>query len=273
VWTDDCSMALCLADSLLLNDFKLNPLDLRWRFLLWVNCGLNNGGRPYSIGLGGNISISFEEFWKNPSLKYAEEGDGFNNGNGSLMRMAPAVTAFVDDKKQAIEVSEEQSRTTHNGKEASECCKLLAEILWELINRDEKKYPNPKEFLLQVCDNFVSNLPTVECLAKGLQEQKELFEQAAKENKKFTKFNKSPELDRNWNWRSKEFTYSETRNKDQPGYIGSYCMDALAMALFLAYHTDSFYEAALWATNMGGDSDTVGAICGQITGAMYGLSR
>jgi ADP-ribosylglycohydrolase len=50
-------------------------------------------------------------------------------------------------------------------------------------------------------------------------------------------------------------------------------MDALSMALFLAYHTDSYYEAALWATNMGGDSDTVGAICGQITGAMYGLSR
>jgi ADP-ribosylglycohydrolase len=59
VWTDDCSMALCLADSLLLNNFQLDPIDLRRRFLLWINCGLNNGGRRYSIGLGGNIAVSF----------------------------------------------------------------------------------------------------------------------------------------------------------------------------------------------------------------------
>lgn len=63
VWTDDCSMALCLADSLLFNNFKLNPLDLRHRFILWLICGLNNGGRPRSIGLGGNISVSMDEFW------------------------------------------------------------------------------------------------------------------------------------------------------------------------------------------------------------------
>lgn len=69
----------------------------------------------------------------------------------------------------------------------------------------------------------------------------ELFNKQDETNPKFKKFNKSPELDRNWNWRTKDFTYSDTRNKDQPGYIGSYCMDALAMALFLAYHTDSFY--------------------------------
>lgn len=49
-------------------------------------------------------------------------------------------------------------------------------------------------------------------------------------------------------------------------------MDALSMALHISYHTDNFYDAVLWAVNMGGDSDTVGAIVGQITGAMYGLS-
>ena len=156
------------------------------------------------------------------------------------MRMAPAVTAFIDNQKKAIEVSEFQSRTTHNGKEASQCCKLLAEILWTLINRDEKKDPNPKELLLRVCDSFRSEVITVEYLARGLMETTSIFEEAIKANPKYKKFNKSPELDRNWNWRSKDFTYSDTRNKDQPGYIGSYCMDALSMALFLAYHTDSY---------------------------------
>jgi hypothetical protein len=31
-------------------------------FVMWLEHGLNNGGRPYSIGLGGNISISMSEF-------------------------------------------------------------------------------------------------------------------------------------------------------------------------------------------------------------------
>jgi ADP-ribosylglycohydrolase len=50
-------------------------------------------------------------------------------------------------------------------------------------------------------------------------------------------------------------------------------MDGLCMALHIAYHTSSFKEAALWAVNMGGDCDTVGAIAGQITGAMYGIDK
>lgn len=62
IWTDDCSMALCLADSILAMNFEFDPIDLRYRFMLWLDFGLNNGGRPHSIGLGGNISISMHEF-------------------------------------------------------------------------------------------------------------------------------------------------------------------------------------------------------------------
>lgn len=95
----------------------------------------------------------------------------------------------------------------------------------------------------------------------------------SKENPKFIRFNKNWETDRNWQWKNKEWTYSETRAKQQPGYIGSYCMDGMCMALHIAYHTSSFLEAALWAVNMGGDCDTVGAVVGQIAGSMYGIDR
>ncbi len=60
VWTDDCSMALCIADSLLLNKFEFNPKHTRYMFHTWLYHGLNNGGRPRSIGLGGNIKISMD---------------------------------------------------------------------------------------------------------------------------------------------------------------------------------------------------------------------
>lgn len=50
-------------------------------------------------------------------------------------------------------------------------------------------------------------------------------------------------------------------------------MDALAMALHTVWHSNSFQEIALVNANMGGDCDTVGAIAGQIGGAIYGISQ
>ena len=63
VWTNDCSMALCMADSLLLNN-DFDPQHMRFLFILWFKHGLNNGGRGHSIELEGNIAISMKEFEK-----------------------------------------------------------------------------------------------------------------------------------------------------------------------------------------------------------------
>lgn len=114
IWTDDASMGLCMADSLLLNDYQFDPTHIRYLFNWWLRHGLNNGGRPHSIGLGGNISISMDEFMyeQNP---FTAEGNQFNNGNGSLMRLAPVPIAYSDKPAIAIENSRLQSLTTHNG--------------------------------------------------------------------------------------------------------------------------------------------------------------
>ena len=50
-------------------------------------------------------------------------------------------------------------------------------------------------------------------------------------------------------------------------------MDALAMALHTVWNTKSFKEMALMNANMGGDCDTVGAIAGQVAGAIYGIDE
>jgi ADP-ribosyl-[dinitrogen reductase] hydrolase len=144
-------MSLCLADSILAKNFEFDPIDLRYRFLLWLDFGLNNGGRPYSIGLGGNISIAMSEFNKE-QVPYCEEGDRFNNGNGSLMRLAPSAIGYVDDLELGMEVSAKQSRTTHNGDEARECSRLLARIIIKLISRDATQ--DPKAVLVEACESF-----------------------------------------------------------------------------------------------------------------------
>merc|ERR1719245_1228578 len=65
-WTDDASMGLCLADSLILRR-GYDGSDVRERFWSWWNCGYNNAfrldrTRPSrdSVGLGSNIAKSLQ---------------------------------------------------------------------------------------------------------------------------------------------------------------------------------------------------------------------
>lgn len=50
-------------------------------------------------------------------------------------------------------------------------------------------------------------------------------------------------------------------------------MDGLAMALWALWNSNSFAHALLNAVNLLGDADTVGAIVGQMAGALYGFKR
>lgn len=158
IWTDDNSMALSMADSLLLNDFAFNPQHIRFMFVMWLEHGLNNGGRPYSIGLGGNISISMGEFMENQT-DYAEKGSQFNNGNGSLMRLSPMPVCFSDDIENGALYSGLQSLTTHNGIEAQECSRLMAKIIITLFHR--KVEEDPKKVIIEVCDKFETPVKSV----------------------------------------------------------------------------------------------------------------
>lgn len=87
-------------------------------FHLWWHNGLGNGNRKTSVGLGGNIAISIEEFKDNPESEYVEKGNMNNNGNGSLMRLGPVPIVFVNDIKEGMKIAGNQSQTTHNGLEA-----------------------------------------------------------------------------------------------------------------------------------------------------------
>jgi len=136
-WTDDTSMALCLADSLLVNR-GFNALDLRLRFLNWWQFGYNSAFRMDmerrkafpcgSVGLGGNIGESLSEFL-DAQDEYTKTGSQLTSGNGSLMRLAPCAIFFREDLQKALMVAEQQSKTTHHGDEAAECCRLLAYLL------------------------------------------------------------------------------------------------------------------------------------------------
>ena len=49
-------------------------------------------------------------------------------------------------------------------------------------------------------------------------------------------------------------------------------IDTLQSALWAVENSSSFEDAVLKAVNLGDDADTVGAVAGQIAGAMYGYA-
>jgi ADP-ribosyl-[dinitrogen reductase] hydrolase len=113
-WTDDASMGLCLADSLLVKEGAFDPLDLRLRFHQWWTKGYNNAfgfdeerGSKSSVGLGGNISESMSEFLQKRT-PYTRAGDSNTSGNGSVMRNAAVALCYHANIAAAVDVARKQ---------------------------------------------------------------------------------------------------------------------------------------------------------------------
>ncbi len=51
-----------------------------------------------------------------------------------------------------------------------------------------------------------------------------------------------------------------------------YCIDTLEVAIRGFYNFDTFIDGLMYCISLGDDTDTVGAVYGQIAGAYYGLS-
>ena len=124
-WTDDTSMALCLASSLLENGFDLQ--DQMQRHVRWHDEGyLSSNGRCFDIGMATSSALGRFQRTGNP-VAGSHRPD--SAGNGSIMRLAPVPIHYLDTPGQAIALSAVQSTTTHQAPECLCACRLLAEVL------------------------------------------------------------------------------------------------------------------------------------------------
>ena len=220
-WTDDMSMALCLADSLIAQG-RFDAADLLRRFLLWYRLGENSvNGRCFDIG--NTTRWSLERFERTGETK-AGPDDPRQAGNGSLMRLAPVALFAAPDGKRAAEIADMQSRTTHPAPVAHEACRLFAAMLVEAIGGAKKEHVlRPREW---------TGSPEIASIAAG-------------------------------GWRSK---------KREEIASSGYVVHTLEAALWAVERSETFEEALVLAVNLAGDSDTVGAVTGQLAGALWGKS-
>jgi ADP-ribosyl-[dinitrogen reductase] hydrolase len=125
-WTDDTSMALCLAASLIERQ-GFDAADAMRRFVdWWQNGTMSSTGRCFDIGHTTREALSTFERSGNP---FAGSTSPHTAGNGSLMRLAPIPMAFAKDLEKAVLFAAESSRTTHGAATAVDACRYFAALL------------------------------------------------------------------------------------------------------------------------------------------------
>jgi ADP-ribosyl-[dinitrogen reductase] hydrolase len=124
-WTDDTSMALCLATSLVERD-GFDADDQMRRYCRWADTGyMSPTGTCFDIG---NTVASALRCYRRDGKPYAGIADPNAAGNGSIMRLAPIPMFFFPDLDTAERFAAESSRTTHGAEECVDACRLLARI-------------------------------------------------------------------------------------------------------------------------------------------------
>lgn len=125
-WTDDTSMALCLAESLI-EKGGFDARDQMERYVRWWREGhLSSTGWCFDIG---NATAEALRRFERTGEPFAGSTDPRRAGNGSIMRLAPVPMYFANDPAQAIERAAESSRTTHATPVAVDASRYLAALL------------------------------------------------------------------------------------------------------------------------------------------------
>ena len=134
-WTDDTSMMLCLATSLIENGF--DPLDQMNKYVRWHEEGyMSSNGRCFDIG---NATYDALEAFQRTGNAFAGSFDPDSAGNGSIMRLAPVPIYYLDTPELALDLCEQQSRTTHQAPECLMACRLLGEVLIRALQGKSKE--------------------------------------------------------------------------------------------------------------------------------------
>jgi ADP-ribosyl-[dinitrogen reductase] hydrolase len=231
-WTDDTSMALCLAESLI-EKREFDPNDQMGRYCRWWKEGyLSSTETCFDIGI--TVKTALASYLRSGE-PFAGSTDPFTAGNGSLMRLAPVVLAFRRNFESAIHNAGESSRTTHAAPTTVDACRYFAGLLLGALAGRSKD---------ELLNSFFCPAPDQEYWKRN---------------------SLSPEIAEIANG---SFKQKEPPAIIGSGFV----VRSLEAALWAFYRSDSFREGAVRAVNLGNDADTTGAIYGQLAGAFYGVN-
>lgn len=166
-WTDDTSMALCLAESLIEAGFDLElQLD---KYVKWYKEGyLSSTGRCFDIGI--NTSHSLDNYDKTGELPPEKENAA---GNGSLMRLAPVPMYYYNSFQNAVEYSGESSLTTHNNIMAIDACRFAGGLIQKFINSNNNADAYKLSAIKEIAEEMSLNNRVFKAITGALEKESE----------------------------------------------------------------------------------------------------
>lgn len=235
-WSDDSSLALCLADEL---SKELNLQKIGNSFVKWY---YENHWTPHGVVFDIGISTreAITRLKNGEKAELAGNWEENSNGNGSLMRILPLLFEVqkIKDRKERYELIKKVSSITHGHVRSCLACFYYLEIASFLSS--EIKHPITDAYKV-ANHSLLKLLEELEINPK----EAELFERITN--------GKLAEL--------------QETSIQSSGYV----IHTLEASIWCLLTTKSYKEAVLKAINLGEDTDTTGAVVGGLAGLFYGI--
>lgn len=245
-WSDDTSMVLATLDALCAGGVSLGRvMDY---FVKWYNrAEYTAGGTVFDIG--GTTHRAIRNFIAGELLENCGGSAIYDNGNGSLMRMLP-VAYYVYCKygvkvnPQAVECIYAFSGVTHSHIISKTVCVYYVYLaMYIMLEKEQRKLSTIIKEAIRAVDEYYTERgnDALSIIVQSARGKSSLLE--------------CLELGRN--------AINST----------GYAVDTLVASMWSLYTTSSYREAVIKAVNLGGDTDTIGAITGSLAGLYYGLEN
>ena len=232
-WSDDSSMMLCVLENLAKDGSVCDLADL---FLRWYRDGYHTAhGEVFDIGM--TTLASMMRLGDGVSPLKSGSSDEWSAGNGSLMRCVPY--AFAAEMSESIFNMIVQNRITHPLTICHEACMFYVKMLRSLAEG------STKEQALSTAGAYVR-------YGWRIVDQDD--------NKSFNKFSRlfNP-----------SFSSIHVDEIQSSGYV----MHTLEAGIWCFMNSNNYSEAVLNAVNLGGDTDTIGALTGALAATYYGAEQ
>jgi ADP-ribosyl-[dinitrogen reductase] hydrolase len=232
-WSDDTSLALCLAESICENGIDFD--DQAGRFVGWMLRGeWTPHGKVFDIGNATREAILLLDGVAAPTE--AGSTDERSNGNGSLMRILPiAIYLAYSTPAERIDVAMTGSRLTHGHPRCQLACAYFVEVAAAMIRGTA------------ISDAIAEAREAIKII---------LAERHPSEETKFARLF------------SADFESLPESDLSGSGYV-IHCLES---SLWCAAGADSYAVGVLRAVNLGDDTDTTGAVTGGLLGLRFGQS-
>lgn len=238
-WSDDSSMAFCMAESIAkgydIEDVAQNFVS--WKFeSYWTPHGeLFDIGNQTSSAINKLRNMIAEGRGSEFTSLYSD--DPMDNGNGSLMRCIPLLFLITGKPiEEQYRLIKEASALTHGHIRSAIACLFYLLIAEHIVNGQEKKAA-----YLSACEQVKAWMKD----RNVAEEEKATFAKVL----------------------SGEIHLEQEENIESGGYV----MHSLEASLWCFLRYGDYASAVLAAVNLGIDTDTTAAITGGLAGLYYGL--